>query len=310
MEKITLVLASDDNYAQHLAVACASILKNAARPERIYFYILSDAILPENQNRITKTVHDLKGKIQFISVDSNDIRGFTSNHISKAAYLRLTIDQVLPETVTKVIYFDTDLVVLDDVEKLWNLSLDGKPLGAACDFGIMKSKRMRQQKFEMIGLPEGNPYFNSGVLVIDLSQWRLKKYGKLVIDCVTRHAFRHHDQDGLNSVFMNNWKPIPLRWNVIPPVFMMPLKVLCRTSLRVKALEAIKNPAVFHWAGRYKPWEFSLNSPFNKYYYDYLQWTTFKYSLMPKPGADMKGKSIVRQNLRMEWAALWKKILG
>ena len=58
MNRISIVFASDDNYAQHLAVACASILKNAAHPEKIYFYILSDNIFPENQNRIVQTVHD------------------------------------------------------------------------------------------------------------------------------------------------------------------------------------------------------------------------------------------------------------
>lgn len=310
MEKITLVLAADNNYAQHLAVACASILKNTLHPEKIYFYVLNDDISSENQDLIMQTVHDLKGEVQFISVDDKKVHGFTSGHISKAAYLRLTIDQVLPETVTKVIYFDTDLVVLDDVEKLWNLSLEEKPLGAVCDFGIMKSKRMRRQKFETLGLPEGDPYFNSGVLIMDLQQWRQKRYGSLVIGTVTQHAFRHHDQDGLNKVFMNNWKNIPIRWNVIPPVFAMPLKVLCHTSLRVKALEAIKNPAVFHWAGRYKPWEFPLEGPFNRLYYSYLKWTTFRDHPMPQPSADMKGKSITRQNFRIRWAFFWKMILG
>ena len=169
---------------------------------------------------------------------------------------------------------------------------------------------MRRQKFETLGLPEGDPYFNSGVLIMDLQQWRQKRYGSLVIGTVTQHAFRHHDQDGLNKVFMNNWKNIPLRWNVIPPVFTMPLKVLCHTSLRVKALEAMKNPAVFHWAGRYKPWEFPLEGPFNHLYYSYLKWTTFRDHPMPQPSADMKGKSIKRQNLRMKWAGFWKKILG
>ena len=129
MEKITLALAADNNYAQHLAVACASILKNTLHPEKIYFYVLNDDISSENQDLIMQTVHDLKGEVRFISVDDKKVHGFTSGHISKAAYLRLTIDQVLPETVTKVIYFDTDLVVLDDVEKLWNLSLVVSPLG-------------------------------------------------------------------------------------------------------------------------------------------------------------------------------------
>ena len=44
MDRISVVLASDDNYAQHVAVACASVLKNASYPEHIDIYVLSDAI--------------------------------------------------------------------------------------------------------------------------------------------------------------------------------------------------------------------------------------------------------------------------
>ena len=72
----------------------------------------------------------------------------------------------------------------------------------------------------------------------------------------------------------------------------------------------MKNLAVFHWAGRYKPWEFSLNGPFNKLYYDYLKWTTFNNQPMPQPSEDMKGKSITRQNFSIRWAFFWKMILG
>lgn len=310
MEKISLVLASDDNYAQHVAVACASMLKNASHPEKLQFYILNDAISIENCKRIEQTVQRLQGHVEFISVDSDSIQGFTSGHISRAAYLRLMIAAVLPHDVGKAIYFDTDLVVLDDVETLWNMPLHGKPLGAVCDFGIMKSKRMIEQKWNTIQLPKGRDYFNSGVLVIDLQQWREKNYGDLVIDSITQHSYRHHDQDGLNKILMDNWESLPLRWNVIPPVFMLPLKVLCNKRLRGRALEALRKPAVFHWAGRYKPWEFTLQGPFNTWYYHYLQETAFKDMPMPRVGRDMKGKSIARQNLRMRWAAFWKRLLG
>ena len=72
----------------------------------------------------------------------------------------------------------------------------------------------------------GAPYFNSGVMIMDLAAFRKEGYGEKVLQCVTSHAYRHHDQDGLNKVFMGNWSILPLRWNVIPPVFGMPLKVL------------------------------------------------------------------------------------
>lgn len=308
MKPISLVFASDDNYAQHVAVACASVLKNTRHPEEVHFYALNDDISSENCSRIEKTVTDLQGQITFLAVNSNLINGFTSGHISKAAYLRLAVADVLPAEVDKVIYFDTDLVVLDDVAELWNYPLQGRPVGAACDFGIMKSKRMRKQKLQTIELDEGKPYFNSGVLVIDLQQWRAQKYGTQVISTIQAHAFRHHDQDGLNFVFKDNWTMLPLRWNVIPPVFTLSLKILLSTKLRRTAVQAAENPAVFHWAGRYKPWEFSLNGPFNRLYYFYLKETAFKDMPMPRPGKDMEGKSIGRQNLRIKIADFFKRL--
>jgi lipopolysaccharide biosynthesis glycosyltransferase len=42
MEEIAVVLAADDNYAQHGAVACASILANHKQGLPVHFYFFSD----------------------------------------------------------------------------------------------------------------------------------------------------------------------------------------------------------------------------------------------------------------------------
>lgn len=177
---------------------------------------------------VERTIKDLKGLVTFIDTKGIAVDAYTSGHIHKAAYLRLLIAKLLPLAVAKALYFDTDLVVKDDVAKLWDFPLDGHPIGAVKDFGIMASSRMRRQKAESLGLPLGAPYFNSGVMIMDLAAFRKEGYGEKVLQCVTSHAYRHHDQDGLNKVFMGNWSILPLRWNVIPPVFGMPLKVLKR----------------------------------------------------------------------------------
>ena len=44
MDEISIVLASDDNYAQHGAVACASILANHRGMVPIHFYYFEDGI--------------------------------------------------------------------------------------------------------------------------------------------------------------------------------------------------------------------------------------------------------------------------
>ena len=176
MQEISIVVASDDRYAQHGAVTCASILVNHKGTQSVHFYYLSDNITESKAVAIAATVTGLKGKITFIPVGNRKVNAFTSGHVSKAAYLRLLIPELLPVDCQKAIYFDTDLVVLDDVQQLWEYPLSGKPVGAVPDLGILSSRRMQRQKAETIGLQQGEPYFNSGVMVLDMAAWRRESY--------------------------------------------------------------------------------------------------------------------------------------
>lgn len=275
MEEIAVVLAADDNYAQHGAVACASILANHRKALPIHFYFFSDGISEAKEAALAATVTQKKGSITFIPTGNIEIKAHTSGHVNRAAYLRLLIPKLVTATVDRVIYLDTDLVVLDDIEELWDMDLGGKPVGAVPDLGILASSRMRRQKEETLGIPEGELYFNSGVMVLDVAAWRKEGYGPQVVECVETGNFRHHDQDGLNKVFYHNWQVLPLRWNVIPPVFTLPVKVLKKSRWRNLALEALERPAVFHWAGKYKPWKLGPQK-YSRKYYEYLDKTPFK----------------------------------
>lgn len=80
-------------------------------------------------------------------------------------------------------------------------------------------------------------------------------------------------------------------------------------ALRLEAIEALQNPAVIHWAGRYKPWEFQISEHFNRAYYDILKKTAFCDAPMPQPG-DMTGKSLWRQEMRIRLGKIWTRLLG
>lgn len=307
---INIVLASDNNYAQHLAVVAASVLCNAE--SKVHFHVLSDGISRENLVLIQHTVEGLGGKI--ILYDLSGYRCFdnlfTSGHISKAAYFRLDIANILPEDVEKVIYMDVDLLVLQDIAELWNFDLTDKPMAAVPDYGIMASKRLMKQKHQVLGISMDSLYFNSGVVIMDLKKWREHNYAEQVIKLAAEGDLPHHDQDALNKVFVDNWMPLPLKWNVIPPVFNLFSKILFRNDLRKNAISARKDKAVLHYAGRYKPWEFELRQGFNDKYYYYLQETAFANVNMPQPSRNMKGKSLTRQLVRLRIADFWESILG
>lgn len=307
--KINIVFASDNNYAQHTAVAMASVLVNTKVPQKIQFYLIDDKIQPENKEKITKTVQNLGGNIEFIKIKNSRLEDcYVSGELSRASYFRLDIANILDESIEKIIYLDCDLLVYDDIEKMWQLDMGGKPVAATCDLGIMASARVRKQKNNFIGLPFDAPYFNAGVLMMDLKKWRDGNYAEAIIALATQNKYPNHDQDALNKFFMNNWQEIPLRWDVIPPVFNLFLKIVTKPDLRKKAIEAKLNPAIFHYAGGYKPWEYEIHNGFNEKYYEYLKLTEYKDAKMPQFDKRRKNRSIKRQMLRLKMGNMWAKI--
>ena len=310
-EMMHIVFACDSNYAQHATVAMTSILRQTEHPEAVRFYILDDAIDTPVKEKITATVRAHRADVQFCTVDATQFQDFfVSGQLSRAAYFRLEMGNLLPADVHKVIYLDCDLIVRADIRGMWDFDMQGKPLAAVPDFGIMASSKDWKKKQVSLGVKPDDLYFNSGVLVVDLDAWRANDAGRRIERLAAEHDYQHHDQDALNEFFYRNWTPLPLRWNVIPPVWYLFLKVLVRARFRRPAIEARQNIAILHYAGGYKPWEYDRYPAFNPDYYDCLQDTAFRDVLMPQPNPKRKGRSIKRQLRRLKVAAFWQKLFS
>lgn len=305
---INVVLCSDDNYAQHIAVVIVSIMVRTK--EKVCFYVINDNISKNKIEKIKNTAVAFKAEIKFVSVPEDKFSNvYLSGHVSKAAYFRLALADILPNDIEKVIYLDIDLLVFDDIKKLWHIDLEKFPLAAVPDYGIMASERLCKQKQQVIGLPVGEKYFNSGVLIVNLKEWQKENYTKKILEIINNNKFPHHDQDALNKLFIHKWKELELRWNVIPPVFYLFNKVMFNKKLRNNALDAKANIAILHYAGSYKPWQFKMYNGFNDKYYYYLAVSAFNNENMPQPAENMRGKSIIRQLLRLRKADFLLKIL-
>lgn len=311
-DDIHIAIAADNNYAQHAAVLIASILTNTKQKEKIKFHLLSDGIGSDKIKQISDTALSFGSELFVYDLSSYACfdETFISGHISRAAYFRLAIANILPEKIKKIIYLDVDMLVLHDISELWNTDLHDKPMGAVPDYGIMASARLMNQKHEKIGLPLNSLYFNSGVVVMDLEKWRKHGYVEQVIKFASGNALPHHDQDALNKIFMSNWEPLALKWNVIPPIFNLFVKIIFNKKFRNPALKARKAMSILHYAGRYKPWEFECKKGFNDKYYLYLARTKFAMSNMPQPSKNMKGKSLTRQLIRLKIADFWERIFN
>ena len=135
---------------------------------------------------------------------------------SYGIYYRLLIDQILDQSISTVLYLDVDILVRADIRQLFHrYSLDNQVLGACLDMIAQQPGTSDGQTFNTKpSLFQGllNNYFNSGILLINLQEWRRLNIGKQCIDILQRHDFEHPDQDALNYVVE---KPVLLEqtWN-------------------------------------------------------------------------------------------------
>lgn len=52
-------------------------------------------------------------------------------------YARYLVPQLLPDEVKRVLYLDQDMIVQQDIVGLWNVDLEGYPVGATREFSCL-----------------------------------------------------------------------------------------------------------------------------------------------------------------------------
>src|SRR6516165_5662678 len=85
----------------------------------------------------------------------------------------LLLSDLLPEFVERVLFLDPDTLVLDDVATIWETDVSDSALAAVADQAIPLCSSPRGVKdWSSFGIPETAPYFNAGVMLINLTRWR------------------------------------------------------------------------------------------------------------------------------------------
>jgi len=213
-------------------------------------------------DKIRKSIHGSSSNLQFRSVDPSLFEKFkVRDHITRATYFKLLIGELLPADIHRVLYLDPDIIVRGDLEELWNYYLYDSVIGAVEDSNMFFK--------ETLGLRPNEPYFNAGVLLVDLDQWRADCVGFRALNFALSDPDRitYADQCALNWILRDRWKPLPERWN-------LQTASLART---VKgARRQAKTAQIVHFSGYWKPWLYMTRHPVKREYLAYLSRTEWK----------------------------------
>ena len=198
---------------------------------------------------------------------------FQEPFITKEAYFRLFVMDILPQTLEKVLYLDVDVVICGSIRELWDTDITEVAVGAVPDCfhqDIHETNR--------IGYEVGLGIFNSGVLLINLNYWRehdvMKKFVAYTKEA--RDHLKYHDQDVLNYVFRHCKKELPIRYNLQTIHMYYDRFRYLHFRLIKEVEEAFRHPVIIHYTGPEKPRYSNAYHPLKSYFEKYRQSTPWK----------------------------------
>lgn len=261
---LSIVFSADRNFSVPLGLAVHSLLKHAAPGRRYDIHVLDGGVRDDVKDVIDtwKSSHDF-------TISYHDLRqqfrscGSGSGDFTAAMYYRFLIPDLLPETVHRALYVDSDVMFLQDCGELFQTDLDDYCLGAVQDVYLASlGDSVRHSRIvEDLGFPIDHPYYLSGQLLMNLDRMRATQAAERLIRYAETHShlYRFPDQDIMNIVLEGEIKTIPYQWCIMPCFEKESLAGTFHTRLKHipygadEILEATRRPALVHFAGGSKP---------------------------------------------------------
>jgi len=270
---VSVVIASDNNYAPHLGALIASIIDNFSK-ERFLDLIILDGGISDSSKDFLRKLMSQNSSIQFL----------------EATFYRLILDKLITDR-EKVLYIDCDTIVLDDVTKLFDTDLGDNAIGAVFDYimhhfcqmgvrsidftGGLKSKDYLQN---YVGLRDWDRYFQAGVILFNLDKMRKMDLSDVMIKALLDKRYWFLDQDILNKYFLGKVTYLDPSWNVVNCGHEI-YDGLSQKQIQ-ELQQAEKAPKLIHYAGfETKPWN-NRNAKFGEYYFYYLRKTFWYENVM------------------------------
>ena len=220
--EIPIFFTIDDSYAPFLAVALNSAIKNSD-PQRNYkAIVLYQDLGADNISRL-QSLQTENFKIELMPIRANmealDDRmsnRLRCDYFTLTIYFRLFIPSMFPQ-YDKGIYIDSDVVLTDDIAKLFDIDIGENYIGACNDLSIADIPPLVAYTENAVGV-NAKEYINSGVLLMNLKKMRDDDLEGHFLSLLNKYHFDSiaPDQDYLNAMCNGKIYYLEEKWDTMP----------------------------------------------------------------------------------------------
>ncbi|MCI6139233.1 MULTISPECIES: glycosyltransferase family 8 protein [Clostridium] len=290
-ETANIIYASNDGYAGHLAASLCSLLDNNGNIPLMDIYVLSVGMSRDYQERLACVAEkynrrlyvlelgDLKERFDF----DIDTRGFDIS-----AMARLFAPEALPAGVKRALYLDCDTIVWGSVRSLYETELENNLAGMVMEPTVYKEMK------DSIGMGPDDPYYNSGVLLMDLEGWRREDVLRQLLNFYKscRGRLFACDQDTINGTLRGRILSLPVKYNYFTNYRYFRYSTLVSLCAAYgdggekDYRMAGRAPVIIHFLGDERPWIKGNHNHFRRLYEYYLDKTPWR-GTPAQPGKEL-----------------------
>lgn len=293
MDKLNVLYLSDNNYAIFAGISILSLFINNKHIPDITVYVIDDGIAEENKKKYYQIAEKYSRDIVFLDL-TKGIQILEELHMPKyrnsyTTYLKLFTFDILPDDVERIFFIDSDSIIVGDLSEMIDFDLKGNVIGAVKD-GLSQTYK------EALGFPAGDSWYNMGIMLVDVQQWKKQQCQKLIIEQMKkRQAYIAVDQDLLNITQHGKITTLHPKYNATAHHYVYESKGFLK-HLPQKGFydaetldEGNKDARIRHFerfVGE-SPWNVNSIHPYTKYFDKYLLVSPWKDFKKTKPQKNM-----------------------
>ncbi|MBQ9990099.1 MAG: glycosyltransferase family 8 protein [Lachnospiraceae bacterium] len=269
--RMNIAAALNSNYVRYTYVMLTSLFVNQDENWDIHIFLLQSDLTPEEKLCLEELVASHQACLHWLTVDRSL---FSADYLavtkwSMETFYRLTLQDILPIEVDRILYLDVDMIINKSLTELYTTDFEGNILCACPEPYVAPASADARSRFFQDHLKEGFMYFNAGMLLMNIEKMRGKYHLDTYLNLAKDLPYRlpTPDQDLLNYV---HWKEVKfvdtIKYN-LPARFAF--------NLGVRYAEVKASVTIIHFLGN-KPWNGKCDHfDIEQLWWDYAEMTPF-----------------------------------
>lgn len=249
---MNILVTINKKYKEKLNILLNSI-KYSNPNEKFDIYILHKNLGKQDIETIKMGLDKERFSINAIKIPKSEIDSLPvyQKRYPVEIYFRIFATKYLPENLDRILYLDSDTLVINPLNELYEMDFDGNYFIASTHI------RKMLHKFHEIRLDikEDEPYINTGVLLMNLKELRKVPVKEDVIKFVEENEklLMLPDQDIISALYGNKIKLVDgLKYNLGERAWK--LYNLSNPKEKITLKWICKNTVIIHYYGKNKPW--------------------------------------------------------